>query len=156
MKNLITLFILAFFLVFTSCTKEELILEPATIVETEIVEQTMHSGRNEVKPFEDSMGESYMTVNEVQIFQTSSFIENDELVIDFLTTNDFSNETLETTQHLDFIDTAGNSSTLTFTINNYTDSPGHLYVAYALGTNDVTGLQLKNIQYIIIQDTVID
>ena len=99
---------------------------------------------------------SFSIVNQVQIAKSSSFVIGDELLIDFVITNSFDHYGLETVQSLDFVDAAGNESTLTFNVNSFSYGTDILQVTYALGTHNVTGLQAKDLQNIIIMDEVVD
>lgn len=153
MKNLISLFVLAIFLVLTSCTKEELSdIQPEITGSTSESEMTMHStGRSLI---EDDL--DFSVINQVQISKTSSLIVGNELLIDFLATSDFAGQGLEPIQHLDFMDAAGNESTFTFLVSTYSYDADLLHTTFGIGNQDLTGWQLKQLQSIIIIDEVVD
>lgn len=153
MKNLISLFVLAFFLMFTSCTKEELSeIQPETVEILESPQVTMHAPNGGL--VENDV--DFSVINHVQISKTSSLIVGDELFIDFVATDDFAGQGLETIQHLDFMDAAGNEATFTFLINTYGYDADLLQTTFALDNQDLTGWQLKQVQSIIIIDEVVD
>lgn len=155
MKNLTTLFVLALVFVFSACTKEELLLPETTLIESpniDALESTMPPAQ--IPAEADDI--EYSVVNQLQVSKVSFSETAGELEVSFTGNYDFSSFILETDQNLRFTDTNGTESILAFVVNSSTASSGSLSVNFDLGTNNLSGLQLSLIQYIIIQDTVID
>lgn len=169
MKNLIALFTVALFLVFTSCTKEEIMeVEPVSIQNSTSQASTMYLG---LEPEEDlpqasvarinarteqSDDTNFAQVTEVEVSKVSLSQGGDELLVYFESDSDFSNSTLSIIQYLDFVDSNNTDQTLHFGVNGFAYDNGILEATFAIGTNNLTGLQLKELQYIIIEDITVD
>ena len=131
MKNSISFFAILVTLLFASCTKETIHI-PETNDLGVITERSI--------------------VIEIEVTEITNSRVGDELLIDFQGAFDFSEAVLEPTQHLKFEDVNGNESTLTFQVNSFAGSNGTLDVNFAVGSNNLIGLDLVGVQEIIIED----
>ncbi len=153
MKNLISLFVLALILVFTSCTKEDLIIEETvSIPSTEASNKTMHPSKLDSESITTSSANS----NKVAVSHISSTISGNELIINFSSAYNFFGIDLATTQSLAFTDANGNTVLLHFDVNSYTYNNGVLEVAFGIGGNSMLGMQVEVAQFIIIDDILIN
>ena len=132
MKNSISFFAILVTLLFASCTKETIHI-PETNDLGVITERSI--------------------VIEIEVTEITNSRVGDELLIDFQGAFDFSEAVLEPTQHLKFEDVNGNESTLTFQVNSFAGSNGTLDVNFAVGSNNLIGLDLVGVQEIIIEDS---
>ena len=103
-----------------------------------------------------------MTVGErstsVEIFvqEVSSSEVGGQLTVNFSANYDFTEAILESTQHLNFVDPNNNLSTLTFQVDSFTGLNGDLQVVFAVGTNNLAGLNMTGAQEVIIEDLHIE
>lgn len=150
MKILISLFTIAAFLFFASCSKD-------ASLSTEDAATRMGATWNTIELSDSSSGATtrstvlQITVSKVLVQQISA-----TLVTDLSSNYDLTGVILEDTQYLRFEDASGNESLLTFTVNNYLGDNGTLDVNFAIGGNDLTGLTLKTTQDIIIEDDLVN
>ena len=116
MKNLFALFPLVTLLFLTSCAKEEIIqpdVTPETV--TQIEAKTSKAGIT-LGDQADAKGNSIL----VAVTTDTYSIVGNELIAEFSSNHDFSTSIVEATQQLEFVDIAGNTSTLTFQMNSHT------------------------------------
>jgi len=129
----------------TSCTKEE-ILQPhnetdaAVLVAAETIQRTAPT---------TSSTASADGSSEIPVTKVTSSVGEGLLVVDFSASHNFIDADLEATQTLDFTDANNNVITLTFQVNGYNGGDGTIQVAYAIGGNDLSGLELGDAQIII-------
>ncbi len=150
MKNLFALLVLAFTLVLTSCTKEELIIEDSAAVQTAAITEI------ELPEIEDDVVLASVGQNSVEVTYVSYTLVGNQLIVDFTSNHSFFGVELEENQTLEFTDNNGGSSTLNFTVNDYTYSGGTLQVDFNLNGNNLGGLDMKSTQYIVIEDELVD
>ena len=131
MRNIFVFSFFAILFLVTSCTKE-----PILIPET-----------NDL----GVVAERSITI-EIEVTEITNSRIGGELLIDFQAAYDFSEAVLEPTQYLNFVDGSGNQSTLSFQVNSFTGSNGALDVNFAVGANNLNGLELLGLQEIIIED----
>ena len=122
-------------LFFASCTKESITL-PTEEIEATIKERS--------------------TTVEIEVSEISSSDNGTELFLDFSANFDFSEAIVEPIQYLTFSDGAGNTSTLSFSVNSYTGNNGSLQIEFTIGSNNLAGLDLTSIQNVIIDDLHIE
>ncbi len=135
MNNLMSIIALTTLLFFASCTKEAL-HTPETNTIGAIAERS--------------------TTIQLPVARVSSSEESGEYTVDFTGSYDFTDSVLEPTQYLNFDDGNGNISTLTFSVISFTGSNGALNAVFAIGSNDLTGLSLTEMQEIVIEDQIIE
>ncbi len=160
MKNLFSVFVFALIVLSTSCTKESLIIPQNEVFQN--IET--HDDFSVFKTRTISSGETIETEEplaaaitlQIQVEEVTSSQTSGELLVDFTSNHDFSEDVLEDIQYLDFEDGNGNVSTLTFSVNSYTGGIGTLDVAFAIGSNNLSGLTLKTEQEIIINEEIIN
>jgi len=132
-------FAIAFFifsiLFFASCSKEEVKVNSSFINGT--------------------IGER-STVIEIEVSKVSYTIDAGEMEVHFSASHDFSEVVVESTQHLKFEDAGGSQSTLTFQTQSFNGSNGNLDITFLVGSNNLSGLDLTNVQEIIIEDEIIE
>lgn len=160
MKNLLSIFVFAVLVLSTSCSKETLVvpqIDSLEFVEEQLDGKTI-TGDASVEPqtLETQETTSASVTLQIQVDEVSSSQVSGELLVDFSSNYDFTETVLEDTQYLDFEDANGNVSTLTFTVNSYTGDVNSLDVAFAIGSNDLTGLELLSRQDIIIHDEIMN
>ena len=153
MKNLISLFILAIVLVFTSCGKEDL-PQPRNI--DVYTTETFDLETDEDQTAIQSNNNLAALITSVEVHTISSTMSGGELLVDFSSTYDFTGVELESSQVLVFTDANGNESNLTFLVNDYNYDNNVLSVDFDLAAHSLSGLTLKNLQYIIISDEIIN
>lgn len=138
MRNLISFFafpiVIGTILFFASCTKDALTI-PETNAGGTIAERS--------------------TTIQLPVERVGSVEASGEYIVDFASSDDFTNVILEPTQYLKYEDASGNISTLTFSVNSFTGSIGALNAVFAIGSNDLSGLTLTEVQEIIIEDNII-
>ena len=151
------LFIFTSLILLSSCMKEELeiIYEKSTSIETkdlqsESINYTRLNSEEEV-----SVNTSFKSKSTEVTVITSSQSES-EIIVQFDGDYNFSNAFIFGIQLLDFVDGNGKNSTLSFDVNGYQGANGSLDVTYAIGGNDLTGLDLKTSQSIVIVDEEIN
>ena len=134
MKNYFVFSLFTILFLVTSCSKEPILI-PETNDLGVITERSI--------------------VIEIEVTEITNSRVGDELLIDFQGAFDFSEAVLEPTQHLKFEDVNGNESTLTFQVNSFTGGNGSLNTAFAIGSNNLIGLELVGLQEIIIEEDII-
>ena len=150
MKNLMSFFAIVSILLLTSCTKDNMLLEPIVDQTTETDEQAYMQDASSTMPMAQARGGS----NEIAVTTSSSFQTPTELNISFTSSHDFTSTVIESTQEIDFEDGKGDTVTISFSVNSYSGGNGTLDVTLALGGNDLTGLTIKDAQ-IVIEDEII-
>lgn len=156
MKNLIALFTLALLIALTSCTNDTFLqpeIEPQSDIQTEETNTTMHHTSLDIEMEEEI---EYTVVNHLQVNKVTYSEVDGELHIDFSSNHDFTSDVLEPDQQLTFVDNTNTEFTYDFTVNSFSGSNGSLSVAYAMNSQDLTGLQLKLTQYIIIVEEIVN
>lgn len=153
MKNLFSLITLATILFFTSCGKEELI-QPEHVSETRTANysETMLPAETNSEIFQGSFGET----SQVEVATVNSSIVGGKLSVNFTSAQSFFNIDLVENQTLSFVDGSGNESTLPFAVDGHNYSNGVLSVDFTIGGNNLSGWDLKVVQYIIIHDDVME
>ena len=131
MKNYFVFSLFTILFLVTSCSKEPILI-PETNDLGVITERSI--------------------VIEIEVTEITNSRVGDEFLIDFQGAFDFSEAVLEPTQHLKFEDVNGNESTLTFQVNSFAGSNGTLDVNFAVGSNNLIGLDLVGVQEIIIEE----
>ena len=142
-----SIFIAAILLVFTACTKEEIIIE----TETNTSLQARSIMEDQVNDVSNSNGTVEITVTKISSQETSS-----ELQVDFSSNDDLTSVVLEGIQQLIFADANGDQVALTFDVNDFTGGNASLQVNFALDRNDLTGLTLESLQDIVIEDVIVN
>lgn len=120
---------------FASCSKEAIDL-PSNQIETTVGERS--------------------TTLEMEVARVSAVEDSGLLTVDFTSAYDFTDAVLEPTQYLNFENTSGNASTLTFITDSFTGANGSLQAVFTVGGNDLAGLDLTVGQEIIIEDMQIE
>ena len=156
MKTILVI-ISATLLLTTSCTKESFLdLE----VDTSLRAPTEHSQPKAILLDDEIERESYLEEGDttIQLQKISSTISSatNEYIVHYYRSYDFTEAQLAETQTLDFTNPQGSPVTLTFWVNSYTDSTSYFEVAYALGSRDLTGWELKEMQQIVVQDVIVN
>ena len=150
MKNLISFFAIVSLFFFASCSKDAT-LEYQTEVPVSTTTEVLASTIAFPNPIEESAGRS----NEVAVTTISAFQTSSELSTNFSSSHDFSDSILENIQTLEFTDAGGNTVTMSFSVNSFSGQNGLLQVSFAKGSNDLTGLELKDNQ-VIIEDVIME
>ncbi len=147
MKNQMFLFLaFAFVLLCTSCNKEEL-LEPQDPAPTTI---------DYVSDNGDSTGASTRnTVIQITVQKTAVVQTTNQLNVTVSSSYDLSDVTLESSQTLTFADANNNETSLSFDVVNFVGAVGSLQANFSIGGNNLTGLELKDSQRIIIEDDLV-
>ena len=99
---------------------------------------------------------SLVETSQVEVATVSSSIVGGKLSVNFTSANSFFNIGLVENQVLNFVDGSGNESTLPFAVDGHNYSNGVLNVDFHIGGNNLSGLDLKVVQYIIIHDDVME
>ena len=153
MKNLISIFTFATILFFTACTKETMLLpenaSPDTI-------ESFNSTKKSTNTTAESNVEFTSFSSQLEVSVISYTVAGNELLVDFSGSYDFSEVTLEDTQHLVLVDANGNQSTLSFEVSHFTGSNELLQTTFAVGGNNLFGLELTEVQSIIIEDVIME
>ena len=93
---------------------------------------------------------------QLHVRATSLDTTTNELTVDYSSSFDFTNTLLPEDQDLDFEDTQSNTSTFSLTLNNATEIQTDLQITYDLEQRDLTDLELKETQMIVVQDIIIN
>lgn len=153
MKNLFSLIVLTSFIFLTSCTKEELFDTSTNPIEA--AEPTSKAMVAQAAKLSNPTAESRSGSNPVPVTKISSAVEGSTLAVVFSTAHNFTDANIEATQNLDFTDANGNTVSLTFSVSSYSGSDGAITVSYAIGGNNLGGLDLGDTQ-IVIEDIMVD
>jgi len=147
MKNTILFLFLATTLIFTACSKAEL-LEPEPPAGVSLANAERYYG-----PEGSETGASERsTLLQIAVEKVSEEETAGTLSLQLSTVYDLSEVTMESSQTLDFADANGNESTLTFAVQNYIGANGSLEVTFDLGGQSLSGLDVKTVQSFIIED----
>lgn len=150
MKNLISFLSILAVLFFTSCTKEEVPQNGRTIESVGAFWSTIDVLKAE--------GEAAERSTVLQIAVSNVFVQANSGVLEttFSSNYDLTGIELEPIQYLDFEDANGNTVLLTFEVVSHVAGNGVLEADFSIGSNNLSGLTLKEVQDIIIIDDFIE
>lgn len=159
MKNLFLFSILTVTLLLTSCSKETTLfseLETISLRETQkdIVKSSTSFKVSDDEQFQSSAkGDKTIQLQVISVIY--SFSSND-FTVTFSGNHDFSNSEVKINQTLDFHNATSNTSTLSFQSSHPVGSTNLLQLTFDMGSHNLNGLNLGNLQEIIIEEDIVD
>lgn len=153
MKALIPMFTLITILFFTSCTKDSFLNDDLT-PKTEQTAELNSSRGNGQSLDTDTQTTAFTETKDIAVTTMSSSQTASELTVDFTANHDFSTAVLINTQHIVFVDGNGNETTISLNVNSYTGGAGTLQVTFATSGASLGGLDLKDAQFIVIEEEI--
>jgi hypothetical protein len=152
MKALFIAFVSTTLFFFTSCTPDAVLgIEAQPITETYDEENYKISpaGKSpEVEPANLSLT--------IQLQAYSYSVSAGMLTVNFSGDDDYTNTTVEDMQDIDFKDGSGKPTRLTFDVDSYSGRNEKIDITFDLNGQSLAGLQMDAIQYIVIQDDIIN
>ncbi|MGK0365863.1 MAG: hypothetical protein ACI85O_002933 [Saprospiraceae bacterium] len=146
-------------LVFTSCSKETIILSETDNLQT-VIDQDTDFDAATVYHITKSTDNEAMKKSRITIILeatvTSASPAANEYFVDFSVNHDCTKSEVVADQTLDFSDAVGKLVSLTFRVNSYTASNGALQLVFDLGGHNLSGLALKTAQEIVIEEILIN
>lgn len=155
MKALFIAFVSTTLFFFTSCTPDALLgIESQPITDTYYEENDENYKTYQTRTSPEIEGENLTTT--IQLHVDSYSVSAGMVTVNFSGDEDYSNTHVEDIQQIDFKDTAGNLTRLTFDVDSFSGRNEEIDITFDLNGQSLSGLQLEAIQYIVIQDDIIN